>query len=130
MKLAKLFMVVCLSIILLIANAYSQTTDTKKPATAVKPKAQKPEVQKPKVQRPAPKKNTNVGRANTKASKSKASSKRRSDVPDIPLTNARITFAHTEFDFGSVPKGAKVTHHFPVSNTGPDTLIITKIKAG
>jgi len=56
--------------------------------------------------------------------------KKTGDVPEVPLTNARITFEHLVFDFGEVPGGTKVTHYFPVKNTGPDTLVITRIKAG
>ena len=52
------------------------------------------------------------------------------DVPVVPLTNARITYNHLAFDFGYVPPGSKVSHSFPVKNTGPDTLNITSIKAG
>jgi len=52
------------------------------------------------------------------------------DVPVVPLTNARIIYDHIVFDFGYVPPGSKVTHSFPVKNTGPDTLYITSIKAG
>lgn len=54
------------------------------------------------------------------------------DTPEqvIPPNNARISFDHTLFDFGVVPRGEKVTHHFPVKNTGSDTLTITKIKPG
>lgn len=54
----------------------------------------------------------------------------KSDVPEVPLVDAAITFDHTEFDFGEVPSGSKVMHAFPVENRGVDTLIITKIKAG
>jgi len=52
------------------------------------------------------------------------------DVPEVPMTNARITYNHMVFDFGYVPTGSKVTHSFPVKNTGPDTLNIVSIKAG
>lgn len=64
---------------------------------------------------------------NTSSSKPKPKPK---DVPEVELTNARITYDHTEYDFGSVAPGARVSHNFPVTNTGPDTLNITKIKAG
>jgi len=47
---------------------------------------------------------------------------------EVPLTNARIEFDHTEFDFGSITKGASVAHSFWFTNNGSDTLIITKIK--
>jgi hypothetical protein len=56
--------------------------------------------------------------------------RKKDDVPNVPLTAARITFDHLVFDFGDVPGGTKVTHYFPVKNTGPDTLVITRIKAG
>lgn len=47
---------------------------------------------------------------------------------NVPLTNARIEFENTEFDFGSIVKGSSVTHSFWFTNAGPDTLVITKIK--
>jgi hypothetical protein len=49
---------------------------------------------------------------------------------EVELTDARITFDHTDYDFGSVPPGSRIVHVFPLKNTGPDTLYITKIKAG
>jgi hypothetical protein len=49
-------------------------------------------------------------------------------VPKVELTNARITFDHTVFDFGSIPKGTKVSHDFWFENTGTDTLVITRVK--
>jgi hypothetical protein len=51
-------------------------------------------------------------------------------IPEIELTNARIEFDHTEFDFGCIPPGARVTHSFPVKNVGPDTLEIVRLAAG
>jgi hypothetical protein len=60
----------------------------------------------------------------------KARPTKKNDIPEIPMTNARITYDYTHFDYGNVPGGSKVTHNFPVKNTGPDTLIITKIKPG
>jgi hypothetical protein len=51
-------------------------------------------------------------------------------APDVPLMNSRIEYAHDRFDFGTVPPGAQLTHHFPVKNVGIDTLVITRIKAG
>lgn len=55
---------------------------------------------------------------------------KKGNVPDVPLTNARIAFDQIVFDFGDVPGDTKVTHYFPVRNIGPDTLIISRIKAG
>jgi hypothetical protein len=52
------------------------------------------------------------------------------DIPEVPLTNARIKFDHAEYNFGNVPPKTKVTHEFPVTNDGVDTLVITKVKAG
>jgi len=46
----------------------------------------------------------------------------------VPLTDARIKFNDTEFDFGSIVKGSSVPHSFWFSNEGKDTLIITKVK--
>ena len=54
----------------------------------------------------------------------------KSNIPEVPLVDAVITFDHDEFDFGDVPPGSKVTHAFPVENRGVDTLNITAIKAG
>lgn len=62
--------------------------------------------------------------------KSKSAPTKKNEIPEVPMTAARITFDYTHFDFGNVPPGDKVTHDFPVKNTGPDTLIITKIKPG
>lgn len=46
----------------------------------------------------------------------------------VPLTDARIKFDDTEFDFGSIVKGSSVPHSFWFTNEGTDTLIITKVK--
>ena len=46
----------------------------------------------------------------------------------VPLTNARIKFDNTEFDFGSIVKGSSVPHSFWFANEGTDTLLITKVK--
>jgi hypothetical protein len=120
MKMLKLLMAICISSILLMTFAFSQTADTKKPAPVIKPQTS-PEGVKTE--------SAVVKQAgDTKIPQKPA--QRKTGVPDIPLTNARIAFEHTSFDFGSVPPGAKVTHHFPVRNDGPDTLIISQIKAG
>ena len=37
---------------------------------------------------------------------------KKGNVPDVPLTNARIAFDQIVFDFGDVPGGTKVTHYF------------------
>jgi hypothetical protein len=52
------------------------------------------------------------------------------DLPEIPLAESRLTLAYDTYDFGDVPRGTSVTHDFPVTNTGKDTLIISSIKAG
>jgi hypothetical protein len=51
-----------------------------------------------------------------------------SKVPEIELTNARLTFENTTYNFGSIPKGAKVTHNFWFENTGSDTLVINRVR--
>jgi len=68
-------------------------------------------------------------KSNTKA-KNKVVSQEKAAEPQIPPNNSVITFDHNSFDYGVVPKGEQVTHHFPVTNTGSDTLTITKIKPG
>jgi hypothetical protein len=49
-------------------------------------------------------------------------------IKEIPMTNARIKFDENEFDFGSIQKGAQVSHNFWFTNAGTDDLQITKIK--
>ncbi|MCD6162259.1 MAG: DUF1573 domain-containing protein [candidate division Zixibacteria bacterium] len=63
-----------------------------------------------------------------KKKKPKSVKKRKSNIPEIELKNSRITYEYTTFNFGLVSSGSKVSHYFPVSNTGSDTLIITKVK--
>ena len=60
--------------------------------------------------------------------KPKAINRRRNEAPPVEMKDSRITFEYTSFDFGLAPKGSKITHRFPVSNTGKDTLVITKVK--
>lgn len=43
-------------------------------------------------------------------------------------SKARINFEHTTYDFGSIAKGARVTHNYWFENSGSDTLVITRIK--
>ena len=93
MKSVRLLLAVCISSLLFVASAYCQTTDTKKPATTVKPTTKQAEsLQKATPDKPKPPKKRP---ARTKQT-------RKSDVPDIPLTNARIAFDHNVFDFGAV----------------------------
>lgn len=43
---------------------------------------------------------------------------------------AEITFAHTTFDFGTIPEhGGKVSHTFDFTNTGDANLVIVDAKA-
>lgn len=49
-------------------------------------------------------------------------------VKEIPLTKARIKFDEPEWDFGSIQKGAQVSHNYWFTNNGTEDLIITKIK--
>ena len=42
---------------------------------------------------------------------------------------AKLTFAQTEYDFGEVQEGAKVTHRFPFTNTGNRPLLITDARS-
>jgi len=93
---------ICIASILVVSGGYAQTKTS------------------PKVQ-------------DKKADENKSSTAKKKlpkDVPVVPMTNARITYSHIVFDFGYVPPGSKVTHSFPVKNIGPDTLNITRIKAG
>ena len=71
---------------------------------------------------------TTTNKVKKTAPTKKQQRKPRSKVPEIKLTNARLTFDNTTFNFGSIPKGAKVIHNFWFKNTGSDTLIISRVK--
>ena len=45
-------------------------------------------------------------------------------VPVGPLTS--ISYPETEFDFGEIEDGEKVTHEFSFKNTGNEPLVISK----
>ncbi len=45
-----------------------------------------------------------------------------------PLTN--IALSETNFDFGKIKKGEKVSHVYEVTNTGENPLIISQVKPG
>lgn len=45
-------------------------------------------------------------------------------VPVGPLTT--ISYAETEFDFGEIEEGEKITHDFEFTNTGSEPLVISK----
>ena len=49
-------------------------------------------------------------------------------VPEVPLSKARIKFDDSEFDFGGIPKGTKVSHNYWFTNAGTEDLVITKVK--
>ncbi len=49
------------------------------------------------------------------------------DVPVGPVTT--VEFEETEFDFGTVMEGEKVTHVYKFKNTGDEPLIISNAKA-
>lgn len=49
-------------------------------------------------------------------------------VKEIPLTKARIKFDEPDWNFGSIQKGAEVSHNYWFSNNGTEDLVITKIK--
>jgi len=40
-----------------------------------------------------------------------------------------VEWASTEFNFGTVPSGTKVTHQFRFTNTGQNPLVLTRVKA-
>lgn len=47
-------------------------------------------------------------------------------IPAGPITE--ITFAETEYDFGTVMDGEKVVHEYAFTNTGDEPLIISNAK--
>jgi hypothetical protein len=104
MKSKKLLVAAALTILLPLSLSFAQVSTSNNKATA---KDKLADVKKPITKK--------AGRATE---------------PEVPLSDARIAFDYTVFDFGTVPNGAYMTHNFPVSNIGPDTLYITKIKAG
>ena len=63
-----------------------------------------------------------------KTSPKKKSSRSRNPIPEVPLSDARVTYDGEIFNFGRVFPGSRVVHNFIVQNTGPDTLRITRIK--
>jgi len=109
MKHLKITIYLILAFFILYPTAFGQISDSTKTGTVKKPTTAK------------------EGKI---SSIEKLDTKKPSDVPEVPLTNARIQFAEITFDFGAVPGSAQLTHHFPVKNVGLDTLVITKIKAG
>ena len=114
MKLTKLLMTAILMFLFVSAIALGQAQDNGKAGIAKKPEADNSQVKKlPTSSQPTA---NRVVKAN--------------QAPDVPLANSRIEFEHDQFDFGTVPGGAQLTHHFPVKNVGTDTLVITQIKAG
>lgn len=117
MKTAKTLTAYLIVMLLLSGQAWGQTASPGKTATQQGKNL------------PATLKNINPDSLKAQ-SQNKAQPIKKSDVPEIPLKNSRITYDYTNFDFGNVPPGTKITHDFPVKNTGADTLIITKIKAG
>ncbi len=113
MRLTKFLTVTFLAVLLPVSLTFGQTgTSAQKPAVA-KQKATIEDASKSKDRNPV------ISR-----------SKKQEPEPEIPLSDARIAFEYSKFDFGTVPNGAQMTHYFPVTNIGPDTLYITKIKAG
>jgi hypothetical protein len=122
MRLTKLTTLAILMFFFLSSFAFGQTQDSVKTGTVKKPAAIK------KATPPATTTKKPIRQLPTRTAKTPT--KRINKVPDIPLTDARITYDYTDFDFGVVPPGTQLTHHFPVRNTGPDTLVISKIKAG
>lgn len=45
-------------------------------------------------------------------------------VPTGPTTN--MSFSESEFDFGDIEEGEKITHEFSFTNTGDEPLVISK----
>lgn len=73
-------------------------------------------------------KETTTSKEKKTAPTQKPSRRKPTQVPKVELTNARLTFDHTVFNFGSIPKGTKVIHNFWFENTGTDTLVISRVK--
>jgi hypothetical protein len=44
------------------------------------------------------------------------------------LAEPKITFGHTEHDFGRVYQNESLVHVFPFTNTGDRTLLIKEVK--
>ena len=44
------------------------------------------------------------------------------------LAEPKITFSHTEHDFGRVYQNESLIHVFPFTNTGDKTLLIKEVK--
>jgi len=51
-------------------------------------------------------------------------------TPDEEVKGAILTFENTEIDLGDIPEGIKKEFTVKFTNTGSDTLIISKVRAG
>ena len=51
-------------------------------------------------------------------------------IADDDVKSGKLDMSERIFDFGMVPREAKVTHTFVLKNIGNDTLHITNIKPG
>ena len=68
----------------------------------------------------------NGAQSNLDATKGTTTSQNPNFDPDAPL--AALTLAETEFDFGTINDGDKVSHTFEFTNTGDNPLIISNAK--
>lgn len=126
MRTTKLLLVMIAASLLFTSTVFGQTKTTIQNNDQIKKKQIEESKKKEELkQKSKIKKTSNVKDLKPKP---KPVKKRKSTIPEVELKNSRITYEYTTFDFGLVPSGSKVTHNFPVTNTGVDTLIITKVK--
>lgn len=45
------------------------------------------------------------------------------------MARTTIAWTSTDYNYGSVPSGTKVTHQFTFKNTGAEPLVLTRVKA-
>lgn len=70
--------------------------------------------------------NTTAAAANTASDAAAAVTPATPAVPAGPTTE--MTFTETEFDFGTVTEGEKVSHTYTFKNTGDEPLILSNAK--
>jgi hypothetical protein len=52
------------------------------------------------------------------------------DTPRVTGDGPQLTVAEKKFEFGNIPRSAKVSHTYWLYSTGTDTVKITKVKSG
>ncbi|MCP4634520.1 MAG: DUF1573 domain-containing protein [candidate division Zixibacteria bacterium] len=120
MRIKQLFIAIIIICFLSPVAAFGQwETDYEDYKKKEETKIKKVPINRDKVRKPVKKSTKNPPR--------KTSTRKKQQLP--PLNGAKISIDEMAYDFGFVPAAGAINHKFRVMNTGPDTLIISKIKA-